>query len=259
MTELLHGLIKGVFGEGIDAAGQHDDGLLAFYILQAIHGFQDGVEKVRFAEAGEIEMIEPFHDFVFVLGEVDFDTRFHVKRFESDPVFLLQRREKRGGPIFTDIRKKTAIATAAKFEEKHHGDGRFGGRKVGDCLRHAVVEDPEILFLETGDDVSVLRGGDYIQRDDRNINGNSDAGLGSLLRRVGCLGRIGILLLLCWRRSAALRAGGGLGESGILSQRQDQNGCQSCEQNCGKNGLHRAPPIAIKICKLSTTPPRNPA
>src|SRR5256886_836625 len=121
-------------------------------------------------------------------------------------------------------------------------------------LRHAVVEDPEILFLETGDDVSVLRGGDYIQRDDRNINGNSDAGLGSLLRRVGCLGRIGILLLLCWRRSAALRAGGGLGESGILSQRQDQNGCQSCEQNCGKNGLHRAPPIAIKICKLSTTP-----
>src|SRR5205814_7709999 len=98
-----------------------------------------------------------------------------------------------------------------------------------------------------------LRGGHNIERDDRNIDGDGHTGLGSLLRRISCLGRIGILLLLRWGRSAALRAGGGLGEYAILSQRQDQNDRQSCEQNYGKNGLHRAPPIAIKNCKFSTT------
>ena len=259
LAELLHGLVKRVFRKCIDAAGQHDDGLLAFYILQAIHGFQDGVEKVRFAEAGEIEMIEPFHDFVFVLREVDFDTRFHVKRFESDPVFLLQRGEESRRPIFTDIRKKTAIATAAEFKEKDHRYGGFSGRKVGDGLRHAVVEDAEILFLKTRDDVAVLRGGDNIERDYGNIYGDSHPGLRSLLCRISRLGRIGILLLLRWGRSATLRSGGGLGEYAILSQRQDQNDCQSCEQNYGENGLHRAPPIAIKNCKFWTAPTRKTA
>jgi len=41
LAKLLHGLIEGVFGEGVHAAGQHDDGLLALYILQAIHGFSE--------------------------------------------------------------------------------------------------------------------------------------------------------------------------------------------------------------------------
>src|SRR5438128_9584190 len=117
------------------------------FILQAIHGFKYGVEKVRLAEAREVEMIEPLHDFVLVLREVHFDARLHVKSFKGDPVFLLQRREKCRRPIFPDIGKKPAIAAAAEFEQKDHGNGSFGGRKVGDGLRHAVVEDAEVFFL----------------------------------------------------------------------------------------------------------------
>src|SRR5260370_16246944 len=134
------------------------------------------------------------------------------------------------------------MAAAAEFEEEHHGDRSFVGREIRDGLGYAVVEDAEILFLKTRDDIAMLRGGDNIERDDRNVNGDGDTGLGSLLSRIGRLGRIRILLLLRWRRSAALRPGGGLGKGGILPRRQNQNGRKNCEQNYGKYGLHRALP-----------------
>src|SRR5216683_235284 len=86
----------------------------------------------------------------------------------------------------------------------------------------------------------VLGGGDNVERDDGNIDGDGDPGLRRLLRRSGRLRLRRILLLLRGRRSAALRAGGGLGKDGILSQRQDQCGRQNCEQNYGKKGLHHA-------------------
>src|SRR5216684_4716121 len=187
LAELLHGLIERVFGESVHAAGQQDDGLLALYILQAIHSFEYGVEHVRFAESREIEMIEPLHHFVFILREVHFETGFHVKGLERDPVFRLQTGEKRRGPILPDIRKKTTIAVAAELEKKDHGDRSVGGSEVGDGLRHAVVEYAKIFFLETRDDVAVLRGGDDIERDDGNIDSNGDAGLRRLLRRSGRL------------------------------------------------------------------------
>src|SRR5947208_14509791 len=60
---------------------------------------------------------------------------------------LFRSREKCRRPIFPDIGKKPAIAAAAEFEQKDHGNGSFGGRKVGDGLRHAVVEDAEVFFL----------------------------------------------------------------------------------------------------------------
>ena len=66
----------------------------------------------------------------------------------------------------------------------------------------------------------------------------SRAGLWRLLRGSGCCRRSRALLLL---RGTALRAGGGLGKDGILSQRQDQSGRQNCEKNYGKNGLHHVP------------------
>jgi len=33
-------------------------------------------------------------------------------------------------------------------------------------LRHAIVEDAKVFFLEAGDDVAALRGGDNIESDD---------------------------------------------------------------------------------------------
>src|SRR5260370_25787848 len=122
LVELLHGLIERVFGEGVAAGGQHDDGLFALYIFQAIHGFEERVEEVRFAESREIEMIEPLHDFVFVLREVHFDAGLHVERLQRDPVFRLQTGEKRGGPILSDVGKKTTVAAAAELQEQDHGD-----------------------------------------------------------------------------------------------------------------------------------------
>src|ERR1700737_387917 len=119
--------------------------------------------------------------------------------------------------------------------EEDHGGGSFRGRKVGDGLRHAIIKDAEVFFLETGDDVAVLRGGDNVEGDDGNVDCNSDASLRRLLRRTGCCRRSRVLLL---RRGTALGAGGGLGKDGILGQRQDQTGRENCEQNYGKNGLH---------------------
>jgi len=106
-------------------------------------------------------------------------------------------------------------------------------------LRHAIVEDAEVFFLEARDDVAALRGGDDVEGDDGNVDGNGDAGLRRLLRRRGCCRRSGVLLLLL--RGTSLGAGGGLGKDRILSQRQDQSSRQNCEQNYGKNGLHHAP------------------
>src|SRR4029077_7756806 len=152
--------------------------------------------------------------------------------------FLLQTGEKRRRPILSDIGKITAIAAAAELQEKDHGNGSVGGGEVGDGLRHAVIEDAEVFFLETRNDVAVLRGGHNFEGNDGNVDGNGDASLRRLLRRRGCCGRGRVLLL---RGGTALRARGGLGKDGILGQRQDQTGSENCEQNYGKNGLHHVP------------------
>src|SRR5208282_6573108 len=98
------------------------------------------------AEPRKIEVIEPFHDFLLVLRKVDFDARLHVKGFECDPIFLLQRGEKSGGPGLADIGKKPAIASAAELQQEDQSNGSVGGREVGDGLRHAFVKDAEVFL-----------------------------------------------------------------------------------------------------------------
>src|ERR1700686_3227452 len=158
-------------------------------------------------------MVKALHDFVLVLREVYFYAGLHIKGLERDPIFRLQTGEKRGGPILSDVGKKTTIAAAAKLQEEDHGNRSLGGREVGDCLRHTIVEDAKVFFLETRDDVAVLRGGDNFEGDDGNVDGDGDASLRRLLRRSGCCRRSRVLLL---RRRTALRAGGSLGKDGIL-------------------------------------------
>src|SRR6202030_2930223 len=100
LAKLFHGLIESVFGEGVHAASEHDDGLLALYIHQAIHGFKDGIEQVRFAEAREVETIETLHVSILVLGEAPFDTGLHVKGFPARPIFFFFLLRKRRGATY---------------------------------------------------------------------------------------------------------------------------------------------------------------
>src|SRR5438034_4684603 len=131
-------------------------------------------------------MVQALHDFIFILCEVDFDAGLHVKSRDGDPVLLLLTGKKRACPILSDLRKKTVIATAAELQEEDHGNGSVRGGEVRNGLRHPLVEDAEVFFLETGEDVTVLGGGDHIERDDGHVNGNGDPGLWRLLRRAGC-------------------------------------------------------------------------
>src|SRR5260370_37047364 len=125
------------------------------------------------------------------------------------------------------------MAAAAEFEEEHHGDRSFGGREIRDGLGYAVVKDAEILFFKTRDDIAMLRGGDNIERDDRNVNGDGDTGLGNLLSRIGRLGRIRILLLLRWRRRPTLRPGGSLGNNGMTPLRRNLHARKTSGQQSG--------------------------
>src|SRR6266699_2612778 len=135
-------------------------------------------------------MVDAIEHFVLVLRKVDFEAGFHVKGLEGNPIFLLQTGEQRGGPVLPNVGKKAAVAVAAELEQQDHGDGSFSGRKGRDGLRDAIFEDAEVFFLETGDDVTMVRGGYNIEGDDGNVDGNGDAGLR--------------------RRRATLRAGGSL-------------------------------------------------
>src|SRR4029077_9014043 len=143
-AELLHGLVERVFGKRVHAAGEQKDGFFAAHILEAVDGFKDGVEDVGFAEARKIEMIDGVAHFVLVLRKVRFNARFHVKCFEGYPILLLKLGEKSIRPISGVVGKKAVEATAAEFEQHDGSDRRFRGGKVGDGLRHAIVEDAEV-------------------------------------------------------------------------------------------------------------------
>src|SRR5258708_6184773 len=195
-----------MFGKSVHAAGQQHDGFLALHVFQAIHGFKQSVEDVRFAEAWKIEMINPLHDFVLVLREIHLDAGLHVKGFEGNPVFLLQRWEKRGGPILPNVGEETTISAATELHEEDHGDGSFGGGEVGDGLRNAIIENAKVFFLEARDDVAVLSGSNYIEGDDGDVNGDGHACLRGL--RSGGPGGFGSggFLLFVRGRGAPLRA-----------------------------------------------------
>src|SRR5258705_190521 len=66
-----------------------------------------------------------------------------------------------------------------------HGDGSFGGGEVGDGLRHAIVKDAKVFLFQARNDVAALRGGDYVEGHDGNIDRNGDPCLRRLLRRSG--------------------------------------------------------------------------
>src|SRR5207244_4943238 len=120
----------------------------------------------------------------------DFDAGLHVKSREGDPVLLLQTGKKRACPILSDLRKKTVIATAAELQEEDHGNGSVRGGEVRNGLRHPLVEDAEVFFLETGNAVTVLGGGGHIERNDGQENVNGDRALWRPLRRAGCYLRL---------------------------------------------------------------------
>src|SRR5258708_18486128 len=74
-----------------------------FFFFQAEDGIRDdlvtGVQTCALPISQNkdevMEMIDPLHDFVFVLREVHLDAGLHVKGLEGNPVFLLQGGEKR--------------------------------------------------------------------------------------------------------------------------------------------------------------------
>src|SRR5260370_22444219 len=195
--KLFHGWVEGVFGERVHATGEYKDGLLAANILEAVDGFKDSVEDVGFAEAGEIEMIDAVADFILVLCEVLYDAGPHVKSFEGYPVLLLKLGEKGVGPISGVVGKKAVEAAAAEFEQHDCSDGSFRGGEVSDGLGNAIIENAEVFFLKTRDDVAMLGGSNNIKPDDGNVDGGGYTGLPMrAVRDTRPVLRIRVLLLL---------------------------------------------------------------
>src|SRR5260370_240344 len=237
--KLFHGLVEGVFGERVHATGEYKDGLLAANILEAVEGFKDSVEDVGFAEAGGIEMIDALAGFILVLCEVLYDAGPHVKSFEGYPVLLLKLGEKGVGPISGVVGKKAVEAAAAEFEQHDCSDGSFRGGEVSDGLGNAIIENAEVFFLKTRDDVAMLGGSNNIKRDDGNVDGDGYAGLRRrVLRDSRRFFRIKFLVLLRGRRSAALGTAGRLGKRSNLCHPQHQAGRQCRKPKYGRNGLH---------------------
>jgi hypothetical protein len=79
LPQLLERLIQGVLREGVHAARQQQNRFLASHIFQLVRCFEDSVENIGLGKSGEIEMVDGIQDFVFVLREVHFRARLHVK------------------------------------------------------------------------------------------------------------------------------------------------------------------------------------
>ncbi len=120
-------------------------------------------------------MIESVADFVLILREVHFHFRLHVEGDQRDVILRLKVWKERIGPVLCQIRK-SSVVTCAEFHHDHHGDGSFGGAKIGDGLRNAVFEKTKIFAIEPGDDVAVTGGGDYVHGDNWNFDGDRQAG-----------------------------------------------------------------------------------
>ncbi len=93
-------------------------------------------------------------------------------------------------------------------------------------LRLAVFENAKIFFLETGDEIAVLGGGDHVQGNNRHFDGDRGTRVLRLLlwrsrfgRNRGC--RVGL------RRRRALRAFRGLRR---CRGREKQSKCGNCGQ-----------------------------
>src|SRR5205085_11065742 len=190
-------------------------------------GLDERIEDIGFAETREVEMVDGVADLLLVLGKINLDAGFHVESFQSDQTFWLQVREKSGRTV-PGVSGEPAVGISAELHEHNHGNGCFGGRKVGYGLGNAVVEDSKIFLFKVGNEIAVLRSGYYVESHDGHIDADADVGLGRLLPRGrGLLGR-GLLLLLR-RRGAALRACGSLSKGGPCCERRRQSGRQSRE------------------------------
>ena len=164
-----------MLGKGVHAAREQKDGFLAFDVFEPLGGLNQRIEDVGFAETREIEVVNGVADFVLVLRKVHLDACFHIEGLESNPVFLLQVREKGVGPI-SGVSGEPAVSISAKLHEHDHGDGRVGGSKIANRLGHAFVENAEVFFLEVGNEIPVLRGGHHVEGHDRNIHADADTG-----------------------------------------------------------------------------------
>src|SRR5262249_41274054 len=218
LAELLHGLIECVLGERVDAGCEQEHRLLSLNLFHLIDRSEHSVENVGLAESRKIEVVDRLAYFVFILREVDFDTRLHIEGDEGDPVFLLEVWEERVGPIFRLIGEPVEVTAAAELHDHGDGDGSIRGAESSDGLRRAIIDDTKILALEASENVAMLGGSDDVERDDGNFDVDRGAGFGRLL------------LLLWLRRRLLLRrrlAGSGgtcrrLGVNQTLAERKKQ-------------------------------------
>ena len=138
-------------------------------------------------------------DLTFVLREIHLEGRVQIERLQGDPVLRLELLQETVRPILRLVSEITAHG-GAELHQHHDGDGRVGGREIGDLLRLAIVENAEIILLQSRHQIAVVIGDDrvdiYEGRPDR--DGDGRRGLGfrrrlslarGRLRRLGLLGR----------------------------------------------------------------------
>ena len=240
LAQLLDGLVQSVFGKSIDAAGQDQNRLFALHIFQAIDRIQDGIEDIRFAKAGKVQTVNCLANFLFVLREVDFHVWPHVKSNQSDPILLREIGEQGSNPILGFVGNPAPVLTA-KLHQDNHGDRSFAGSEINQALRNAIFQNTEIFFFQAGNNIPVAGGGDNVESDDWDFDGDGYAGIFGFL----LLGSGGSLLL---RFRLGLGRRGGLRSVGILGKGREPKKQQGDEPNRAfaepkrKTTIHEIPP-----------------
>src|SRR5215475_5517045 len=105
----------------------------------------------------KIQVVDRRNDFFLVLGEVLFDSRAHVERFERNPILLLEICEEICRPILGETSETAIITihTTAELEYKNHRDWRIARSEVCNLLRYPVFIDTKIVFFQARNYVAV--------------------------------------------------------------------------------------------------------
>ena len=130
--------------EGVAAAGDHNQFLVAGDAIQPVQRVIHGVEDIGLAETGNAQRVERAEDRLLVLGEVHQDVRLHVEFFDGDPVLRLQV----GGERVRGIQRviHEVVIGGCELHQQHCGDGRLAHGDALDLLRHAIFANLEVFL-----------------------------------------------------------------------------------------------------------------
>src|SRR5436190_12396967 len=194
-------LVERELAEGIKTGTDKNNVLVAFDAFKPVDGVVQRVEEVGLRKTGNAQLVEPCHQRILILGEVNQNVRMHVVGDGRNPVILLEGAGKNVRTFYRLIFDRPP--RVGKLNQHDRCNRRLFDLEIADGLWGTVLQYTEILFLQVRNELPVF--GCHHDRDGHEWDVHVDGVVGYALDSFGLLGWTGRwFLTLFWNR---IRAG----------------------------------------------------